>query len=140
MKENTEYLFERLVHIAQSSLDSINDIEDLLDDRDDQTFSCRWMEEYNIVKSLMLQEKNKTMYIEFSDNLRENVFKEVLRRYSNSDLAAYISDDFGLLIDAVNLNYNSVWLNGLLVSYIRGEVPKGRIRVKEGTLSSLLLD
>lgn len=55
-----------------------------------------------------------------------------------SDLASYVSDDFGLFSDALQINYNNAWLNGLWIKYKEMEIPYGEIDNIEGNLNNLL--
>jgi len=47
----------------------------------------------------------------------------VLEITNNDDLAAYISDDFGLIWDAEKVDINNNWINVLWQSYKKGEIP-----------------
>jgi len=50
-----------------------------------------------------IRDENKSLI----DLIRENIFKEVFNRSKSSDLSCYVSDDFVLLLDAVNSGYES---------------------------------
>ena len=73
-----------------------------------------------------------------SYELRERVFSIVNENSTVSDLASYISDDFGLFSDALQINYNNDWLNGLRVKYKEMEIPHGDINSVKGDLNRLL--
>ncbi len=127
----------KLQEIVQRVLDNkINyiTIDDLLDERDEDVFSLKWMNEYDAIESL----KTKHTHQDLSFSLRERIFKEVYNQCGNSELAGYVSDDFGLLIDAVAVHHKSTWLNALLNSYALGMIPKGDIGESEGELVELI--
>ena len=48
--------------------------------------------------------------------------------YENSnsdDLAAYVSDDFGLIFDSIILNYRDEWFDKLIRCYEELNIPNG---------------
>jgi hypothetical protein len=45
----------------------------------------------------------------------------------NPDLAAYVSEDFDLIVRSVLLGVESPWINGLLASYISSEFPRSTV-------------
>ncbi|MCR8937020.1 hypothetical protein O0555_06595 [Brevibacillus laterosporus] len=53
---------------------------------------------------------------------------KVLEITSADDLAAYISDDFGLILDSVVLEYRDEWLNGLWNEYQEKRIPQGELQ------------
>ncbi len=109
---------------------SEEEIYDILDSRDEDSFSDKWMEIYEDLK-------NKCPKSE-SYKLREKVFSIVIENSTVSDLASYISDDFGLFSDALQINYNNNWLNALWVKYKEMEIPHGDIGKVKGELNNLL--
>ena len=60
---------------------------------------------------------------------------EVVKRISqmiyeftnDSDLAGYVSDDFGLISDARLLGYNDLWLDKMVACYEKGSIPCGSL-------------
>lgn len=134
--EKTE-LIGKLSSISSQILnndENFKDIDELLDERDDELFSTPWGNEYDNVEEIKTEE-NKTLI----DSIREKIFKEIFNKSNSSDLSSYVSDDFALLMDAVNSDYESKWLNSLLFEYTKGNIPKGDIGEKEGTLSSIII-
>lgn len=130
-------LIEKLSSISNrilSNNDNFTSIDELLDERDDELFSSPWEKEYKNVEKIKQKEENKIRI----DSIRERVFKEIFSKSLSSDLAAYISDDFALLMDAVNSDYQSKWLNSLLDYYSKGNIPKGDIGEKEGDFLSII--
>lgn len=60
------------------------------------------------------------------DNLREKVFS-MIEEYAESELAAYVSDDFGLIYDSLVLNYHDEWIIKLIAAYKDKKIPAGEL-------------
>ena len=95
-------------------------INNILDERDDNFFSEQWMQAYNEVEK---QKKQQGVPATYSEDIRKKAFNIVLQITDNDDLAAYISDDFGLILDAEKVNVNNSWINALWQSYENGKIP-----------------
>ncbi|MBR3833836.1 MAG: hypothetical protein IKJ73_05935 [Lachnospiraceae bacterium] len=103
------------------------DIDDLLDNRGLAVFDTEWIRVYNVVESL----KNEGNYSEEENKnntkLREQVFQMIYEFTNDSDLAGYVSDDFGLISDARLLGYNDLWLDKMVACYEKGSIPCGSL-------------
>ncbi|WP_051263754.1 hypothetical protein [Tenacibaculum ovolyticum] len=108
--------------------DSFNDV---FEERDEEYFSDVWMSIYNEIEVLTAKKGVST----FSEEIREKAFKLIIDETENSDLAAYISDDLGLLSDAIDVGYNNGWLISLWNEYQKNKIPNGRLKIEEGCLS-----
>lgn len=95
-------------------------IDNILVERDDNFFSEQWMQAYNKVEK---QKKQQGVPSTYNEDIRKIVFNMVLEITNNDDLAAYISDDFGLIWDAEKVDINNNWINVLWQSYKKGEIP-----------------
>lgn len=95
-------------------------INNILDERDDNFFSEQWMQAYNEVEK---QKKQQGVPATYSEDIRKKAFNIVLQITDNDDLAAYISDDLGLILDAEKVNVNNSWINALWQSYKNGKIP-----------------
>ena len=95
-------------------------IDNILVERDDNFFSEQWMQAYNEVEK---QKKQQGVPSTYNEDIRKIVFNMVLEITNNDDLAAYISDDFGLIWDAEKVDINNNWINVLWQSYKKGEIP-----------------
>ena len=69
------------------------------------------------------QKKQQGVPSTYNEDIRKIVFNMVLEITNNDDLAAYISDDFGLIWDAEKVDINNNWINVLWQSYKKGEIP-----------------
>src|ERR1700730_14818345 len=69
----------------------------LLDKRDEETFSSRWMRAFRSVEDTMsktaIDEDTKARLLK----MRESSYLQAFEQWKSPDLAAYISDDFGLI-------------------------------------------
>lgn len=92
----------------------------ILDKRDCDTFSEQWMQVYNIIEQLKAQMNITATY---NENIRKKAFCIVFDITNNDDLAAYISDDLGLIIDAIKVGANDHLINALWLSYKNGVIP-----------------
>ena len=95
-------------------------INNILDERDDNFFSEQWMQAYNEVEK---QKKQQGVPATYSEDIRKKAFNIVLQITDNDDLAAYISDDLGLILDAEKVNVNNSWINALWQSYKNRKIP-----------------
>lgn len=99
---------------------SEEDYYTILDKRDCDTFSEQWMQVYKIIEQLKAQMNIPTTY---NENIRKKTFGIVLDITNNDDLAAYISDDLGLIVDAIKVGANIQLINALWLSYKNGVIP-----------------
>ena len=96
-------------------------IAEILDERDTEEFSQRWMAAFNLLESQKdRMSKNQT---DFSRQMCETAYLRAFARWKSPDLAAYVSDDFGLISDAAALAIDDPWVNGMLQSYRKGAIP-----------------
>lgn len=55
------------------------------------------------------------------------VYKKIYEYSDDSELAAYISDDFGLIYDCEVLGYSDSWIEALENYYAMCQIPCGRL-------------
>lgn len=101
-------------------LSNIGNWDDALDKRDQADFDDAWTASNSAVSS--------KQYIDPDDeaavtNLRESVFKEVFRLTENSEVASYVSDDFGLIGEAVAKGCFTGWIEWLYEVYSSRKFP-----------------
>ena len=114
-------LFEKLEQINFNSLD----IDELLDNRDMDVFDTEWNRVYREVEALKNAENYTKEEIEQNKKIRRQVFLLIHELTDYTELAEYISDDFGLIFDAVILDYKDLWIDKLVSCYEKGIVPSG---------------
>lgn len=101
-------------------LSSVDNWEEALGQRDQTEFDNAWAESQRALSSKPYL--NRADEIEVT-NLRESVFKAVFRLTFNADAAGYVSDDFGLIGEAVSKGCLSEWIDWLLKVYRSGKFP-----------------
>lgn len=99
---------------------SDENIDNILNERDNNFFSEQWMQAYHEVEN---SKKQQGVPANYGEEIRKNAFNIVLKITDNDDLAAYISDDLGLILDAEKVNVNNSWINALWQAYKNGEIP-----------------
>lgn len=108
-----------------------SDIVAALDQRDHPLFGDAWMRAFRQVE---MKKGGKLDAEPRVGRLRELAYLQAYERWQSPDLAAYISDDFGLIGDALATNYNDEWLNGLLDAYLSLKFPYGSLPERSGDL------
>jgi hypothetical protein len=98
-------------------------IDDALDRRDGEQFSRKWIDEINKVEG----HKAARGLAHDSDprvrRLRETAYVKSYQQWNSPELAGYISDDFGLIGDAVSLDLTDSWIYSLLNAYMNHSFP-----------------
>ena len=99
---------------------SVEDIESALNQRDKPHFAQTWM---NAFRQIERNKGGKEDADPRVTRLRELAYRQAFGRWHSPDLAAYISDDIGLIGDALAINHDDTWVNGLLDSYLSHQFP-----------------
>jgi hypothetical protein len=101
-------------------LSAVDNWEEALGQRDQTEFDNAWTESLRALSSKPYL--NRADEIEIT-NLRESVFKSVFRLTSDAEAAGYVSDDFGLIGEAVAKDCHNEWIEWLLKVYRSGRFP-----------------
>lgn len=102
------------------------------DDRIDTLLDCRDCEPFDSelcrVDSEIARMKNQYNYTFQSqqDQIRKEAFF-IVESNIGSELADYISDDFGLIFDSIVIGYKDEWLSKLIDTYRNGKIPFGNL-------------
>ena len=102
--------------ISPAELDSFLDLRDL------PAFSSYWMELFNQVAAKKGASKTADTEPRVAQ-LRELCYRQAYSRWRSPDLAGYVSDDFGLIGDALALGIRPPAIERLLASYLSGVFP-----------------
>lgn len=102
-----------------------------LDQRDDPSFDEKWMAAFQRLQSTKGKKDDANSLV---TEIRELAYLQAYERWRSSDLAAAISDDFGLIGDALTIGIDDAWLNGLLDTYLAHRFPCGPIQEHGGQL------
>jgi hypothetical protein len=100
----------------------LNDINKALDHRDKETFAGKWMELFQEVE---IKKESGEDADDRVTQLREATYLQAYDRWHSPELAAYISDDFGLIGDALAIGFKHPWLTALLHAYMNRKFPMG---------------
>ena len=103
------------------------DLEELLDMRDDEVFDSEWMRVYDALNEFEIGDFEKKKI----DNIREKSFLKSYNLSGLGDIASCVSDDFEIICKAYLTNYNDMWVNSLIMSYVNGKFPCGRLEKTE---------
>jgi len=103
------------------------DFDEVLDGRDMEEFDNEWCRVYDTVEALKEEKGYSEKYERESENLRKKAYLKVYDLCEDSDLAAYISDDFGLIFDSECMDYQDAWLDKMIMCYQNGEIPYGEL-------------
>lgn len=96
-------------------------VEDALDKRDGNEFEKQWLSWFNKINNICFSDES----IKIINKIREVSFKLSFKVCENSDISAYISDDFEMISKSLLLNDTKSWpLDYLLNRYLKGEFPK----------------
>jgi len=109
-------LEKKVVASLEATLTCELDCDSYLDERDKAPFDNNWSDAFELIEQakIKLSSKEKKLLKDRVSVLRELIFKLVIRKSKNSELASYISDDFGLIFDALALNLDDPWIHTLL--------------------------
>ena len=99
---------------------AVKDWDEALDQRDRGEFDALWVESNEYLKKLDYKIPTDEMEI---SALREFSFKKVFRLTQNSEAASYVSDDIGVIGEAIAKGHVSGWVAKLLDLYHKGEFP-----------------
>lgn len=115
-----------LVHRVQeegyfeSVIAGIEDWQVFLEKRDQPPFDKCWIDAFNAVQRFSYQSPNDEAAISV---LREFAFKETFRVTEDPEIAAYVSDDIGLIAEALAKSHVTPWCEKMLASYHAGHIP-----------------
>ncbi|KPM61345.1 hypothetical protein CXG50_07430 [Pseudomonas plecoglossicida] len=99
---------------------SVENWEELLDSRERPSFDNAWISNFKTLQGISYQEPNSEANVTV---LREFAFKEMFRLTADAEIAGYISDDIGLLAEALAKGHLTTWCEKLLASYQSGHFP-----------------
>ncbi|MDE5825238.1 MAG: hypothetical protein K2H91_11240 [Lachnospiraceae bacterium] len=101
-------------------------LNELLDCRDSAPFDTEWCRVNAEIDALKNDQNYTAENEEEQDEIREKAFM-IIEQNIESELAEYVSDDFGLIYDSLVLNYKDEWLDTLIEEYKNGKIPAGEL-------------
>jgi hypothetical protein len=122
--------------LLSKDLLNIKDLDIVLDQRECEIFGDEWM---RVFDDLKLSKDDITKETEeMIDSIREASFKKMYRISQSPDLAGYVSDDFGLIAEALCLNYQDEWINSLANEYMNNRIPCAGLNPLGGILEDII--
>lgn len=112
-----------LLGSIEKAFDGI-DLDEAVELREAEEFDGNWVRVYNITQNA---EHNADYPQSENDKLREQAYLKAYSLCEDDDIAAFVSDDFGLMFDAEVLGIDDPWLEKLIDSYRRYVFPCGRL-------------
>lgn len=103
------------------------DTDELLDRRDIDPFDTEWCRVSKETEALKKIQSYPDEAKKEQRKIREKAFMIMIENTAESELAAYVSDDFGLIYDSLVLNYHDEWLNKLIEAYKNKKIPAGEL-------------
>ena len=100
---------------------------EVLDQRDEDGFCSRWVQVFTEIEAKKSATQLSPEAEALVSQLREATYLKAFQKWKSSDLAACVSDDFGLVGDCLVLGVDDAWVNGLFRAYASGFVPAGRV-------------
>ncbi|WML32950.1 hypothetical protein [Clostridium sp. OS1-26] len=138
--ENIELAYTKILYVFKNkiinylkTLDAAQ-IDEVLKNRDCEIFSTQWTRVYNEVSKIKQKENLTEIYRKHDEKLRRNIFLEVYNITLSEDMASYVSDDFGLILDSLAFEYKDNWISSLWSQYIRGKMPQGELIPTDRTI------
>lgn len=116
---------KELIDLLSSINFDVLNIDELLDSRDSIIFDSEWIRVYKAIEALKSENNYSQSEKTKNFNIRETVFRIIYNLTNDSDLAGYISDDFGLIFDAELLGYKDAWLTKFISCYKNKSIPCG---------------
>lgn len=113
--------------IVTPSMFEGEDLDSLMDSRDEEAFDSKWCEAFSRLEDIELAETEEQLMNE----LCEVLFKAVYDLTENCELPAAVSDDFELITKAWTADLDSPWVCGVSKCYQRNKFPCGTI-LEEG--------
>ncbi|MCL8535329.1 hypothetical protein M9991_00445 [Chryseobacterium gallinarum] len=128
-----EAVFNESLKTALHNIPSEN-IDTILDNRDDAGFSDLWMKAYQAVEGRIMDLKTEDKISE----IRKEIFVLTFKITGSSDLPAYISDDIGLICAYYVHHMDNSWVTDLLFTYLNGQIPQGELMKTDKTMKDLI--
>ncbi|WP_086929576.1 hypothetical protein [Agarilytica rhodophyticola] len=134
---------QKIIHLINTGdllstkIFSAIDIDSALDKRDSGPFDSHWMSAFNETESIYKKMALNEQVIASINKIRELAFKAV-KEAADSEIAAYVSDDFELIAKSVVINSTNLWVSALFSTYISGNFPYGDLEPQGTEIAHLL--
>lgn len=102
-----------------------DEIDELLDARDADPFDSEWVAAQQALQEHIevLTRKEQQSVEDFEGKMRKDTYMKVIRESGSADLAAYVSDDIGMIVMAFGSRFTNTFIFSLANSYATGVIP-----------------
>ncbi len=118
-------IMEQLLNSITDEMFLNLDSDKLLDSRDCDPFDSNWVQADNDIEKLKSEKGYSDIQKNENKDYCKKAFMKVCAVHTSCELAEYISDDFGLIYDSLQVGYTSPWLSKLINSYLEHKIPSG---------------
>jgi hypothetical protein len=127
-EKNMDLMNELLNCLSNINCDTLNEncLNELLDSRDSAPFDTEWCRVNEEIEALKNTQSYTNENEEAKGKIREKAFM-IMEENIESELAEYVSDDFGLIYDSLILNYKDKWLDKVIAVYKNKKIPSGEL-------------
>ncbi|QIL71876.1 hypothetical protein G7048_16845 [Diaphorobacter sp. HDW4B] len=100
-------------------------VDAYLDERDAEPFDGKWSTAHDVLASLLeaLPAQQRDDVTQLQGQAREQAYLTVIQQTDSSELAAYASDDVGLIIGCLALGHADAFVAQMRKAYEGGEFP-----------------
>lgn len=109
-------------------------IDEMLESRDGAEFENDWLRVFETLEQKEFSHSEAALI----DEIREIAYKKSFASTNHAELAAYIADDFELIVKSLLSGLNDEWLNALLLVYLQGLFPHTKLLPKNNGLELIL--
>ena len=111
--------------VRNGLFDDEDAVDAYLDERDADPFDCKWSSANDALESLLeaLPAQERDEVTQLQDRSRAQFYLVVMRLTGSSDLAAYASEDAGLVIGCLALGHEDAFVLQMRKAYECGEFP-----------------
>jgi hypothetical protein len=124
-------LQDKILHFKNLNNETI---DEMLESRDGAEFESDWLRVFETLE----QKEFSNADIALIDEIREIAYKKSFASTNHAELAAYIADDFELIVKSLLSGLNDEWLNALLLAYLQGLFPHTKLLPKNNGLELIL--
>lgn len=109
-------------------------IDEMLESRDSAEFENDWLRVFETLEQKEFSDADAALI----DEIREIAYRKTYASTSHAELAAYVADDFELIVKSLLSGLNDEWLNALLLAYLQGLFPHTKLLPKNNGLELIL--
>lgn len=106
--------------LGANAFESVS-VDTVLDGRSDPDFEAEWLRIFEDTKRFPVTAEQELQLLK----LREAAFKAVFAGYGDPEICSYVTDDWDMIARNLVFSRNNGFLNALVESYSKGQIPHG---------------